>query len=361
MERNVIAGLVVVFLALTIIAFLFNRAADVVVRSQQMISHTYAVKAQLERVMSLVVDAETGGRGYVITGQDNYLEPYQRARGQIDQELATLEALANDNSTQRERLQQLKPKIREKLEIVKGAIDEHRANPSGSYVVRGSRGKEVMDEIRALIAQMSRDEDILLDARRLDARSSADDARLTFAIATFIALTLVALMGWVLIRSLAERRRHEAALENEQEWLETTLSSIGDAVIATDEKGGVRFLNRVAEDLTGWRATEAVGQQANEVFQVVNEQTRQPVESLIDVAIREGKPLELTNHTLLLKRDGSEAAIDHSGAPIRDTKGRIIGAVLVFRDTTARRQSEIEKERLASLRNLLLESTGEGI
>ena len=119
-----------------------------------------------------------------------------------------------------------------------------------------------------------------------------------------------------------------------------TLYAIGDAVIATDAVGCVQQMNAVAEALTGWTESEALGRSADEVFRIVNEHSRTRVESPIQRVLREGKVVGLANHTILLARDGTEHPIADSGAPIRDTDGKMTGVVLVFRDQTAERQAE---------------------
>lgn len=141
-------------------------------------------------------------------------------------------------------------------------------------------------------------------------------------------------------RVVARLRQAEASLRESAEWFSTTLRSIGDAVIATDAAGRVLFMNRTAEELTGWSGAEAVGRDVHEVFRIVNEDTRREVESPVTRVIREGIVVGLANHTLLIARDGRERAIDDSGAPIRDERGELRGVVLVFQDISARRQAE---------------------
>ncbi|MEP0775592.1 MAG: PAS domain-containing protein [Acidobacteriota bacterium] len=119
-----------------------------------------------------------------------------------------------------------------------------------------------------------------------------------------------------------------------------TLMSIGDAVIATDREGRVELLNPVAEQLTGWRQEDARGRPLGEVFVIVNEDTRAPVEDPVARVLRSGKVVGLANHTLLLARDGREIPIADSGAPIRDLEGAIVGVVLVFRDQTRERAAQ---------------------
>ncbi len=123
-------------------------------------------------------------------------------------------------------------------------------------------------------------------------------------------------------RSILLARQHaEEALQKQSEWLRITLSSIGDGVISTDALGGVTFLNSVAEFLTGWPQNEAVGRPLLDVFQIINERTRQPVENPALRALREGTVVGLANHTILIARDGTERPIDDSAAPMRDAAG----------------------------------------
>ncbi len=138
-----------------------------------------------------------------------------------------------------------------------------------------------------------------------------------------------------------------------QVWFRTTLYSIGDAVITTDARGLVREMNPPAERLTGWSEAEARGRPCPEVFRIISESTRLPVESPVTRVLRDGAVVGLANHTLLVARDGTERPIADSGAPIRDDAGTIIGTVLVFRDQTAEREAE---QALRSSQARLLEA-----
>lgn len=137
-----------------------------------------------------------------------------------------------------------------------------------------------------------------------------------------------------------------AEAQQQREQLLVTLTSIGDAVIATDAQTRVRFINPVAEALTGWSAADADGRYLAEVFEIINEQTRQPVESPAAKVLREGNIAGLANHTILISRDGRETPIDDSGAPIRNADGEMTGVVLVFRDITERHAIERTRAEL---------------
>ena len=130
------------------------------------------------------------------------------------------------------------------------------------------------------------------------------------------------------------------ALRAERELLHITLGSIGDGVIVTDTEGRVTFLNGVAESLTGWSTSDATGLPLEQVFRIVNEGTRLPVENPAKRALQQGVIVGLANHTVLLSKDGTERPIDDSAAPIRGNVGAIRGAVLVFRDIEDRKKAE---------------------
>ncbi len=148
---------------------------------------------------------------------------------------------------------------------------------------------------------------------------------------------------------LLARERAEDSLRQHSEWLHVTLSSIGDAVISTDTEGRVTFMNGVAELLTGWPLGEALGQPLSDVFQIVNEYTRQPVENPALRALREGRIVELANHTILIARDGTEHPVDDSAAPMRNKSDVSVGAVLVFRDVTEAKRAEKGLAELAAI------------
>jgi PAS domain S-box-containing protein len=160
--------------------------------------------------------------------------------------------------------------------------------------------------------------------------------------------------GVVTWHDVTERRAAEAAHQAERERLRVTLQSIGDAVISTDCNANVTLLNPVAERLTGWTLAEAVGKPLVEVFRIVNEDTRDPVESPVGRVLAEGIIVGLANHTLLIARDGSELPIADAAAPIREDNGAISGVVLVFRDQTVERDAERALRRShAGLRSVI--------
>ena len=176
---------------------------------------------------------------------------------------------------------------------------------------------------------------------------------------TFCLLGLI----WTTARSVNEtddrrRRADDALRESEKRWA-TTIASIGDAVIATDVEGKIEFMNATAEGLTGWTLREASMRPATGVFNIINEQTRKQVESPITKVLREGMVVGLANHTILIRKDGTELPIDDSGAPIRDDDGKTMGVVLVFRDITEQKRAEESVKRSVERLDIISDTAGQ--
>ncbi len=204
---------------------------------------------------------------------------------------------------------------------------EHEGTPYfGSYVILETNGWGVVVETPMSV--------ILAESNVLAGRLLSVNVVL-FVIALAVSLVFTQ-------QITAERKRVEQALQESEQWLSTTLRSIGDAVIATDAQGLVTLVNPVAEDLTGWDEAEAADRPLEEVFNIVNEQTGERAENPVVRALREGVVVGLANHTVLIAKDGTKRPIDDSGAPMRDEEGNIIGTVMVFRDITERRRAEEE-------------------
>jgi diguanylate cyclase (GGDEF)-like protein/PAS domain S-box-containing protein len=150
------------------------------------------------------------------------------------------------------------------------------------------------------------------------------------------------------LRSLLDHKATEEPLFDQKERAEITLNSIGDAVISTDLSGHVIYFNTAAERMTGWRLEEAAGQPLDHVLRIVDGVTRQASQNPMDLAIRLNETVGLTSNCVLIRRDGSECAIEDSAAPIHDRRGQVIGAVMVFHDVSAARATSLQLSHLAA-------------
>ena len=179
---------------------------------------------------------------------------------------------------------------------------------------------------------------------------AASDATAPAQLVTFLlAGVLISFLAESLHKARRETEESEAHERERREELRVTLASIGDAVITTDALCRVTFMNKVAELLTGWKHEEASGRALEEVFHIVNEQTREQAENPAQKVVEKGIIMGLANHTVLISKDGVERPIDDSAAPIRDKDNRLAGVVLIFRDISERRRSELALAQLGAI------------
>ena len=317
--------------------------------------HSRALLQQIEQTLSSIKDAETGQRGFVITGNPEYLEVYSAAVAALPGQLNELRGLAANDPAQRVRVATLNDLIAEKLSELKEtvALRQNEGFKAALSEVETNRGKHTMDDIRKIGADLQNEVYTGLTRGIRERQQQGDRTRVTTAFGAAVLFAFLLLATFDIGRATAERDRLivDLGVANDRttasrDLLHTTLTSIGDAVIATDEAGRVTFMNGVAEQLTGWTQAQAQGMPLQNVLAIVNEETRRPVESPVDKALREGVIVGLANHTVLISRDGGELPIDDSAAPIRNAQGKVIGVVLVFRDVTERQKSEQQLHRL---------------
>jgi PAS domain S-box-containing protein len=164
--------------------------------------------------------------------------------------------------------------------------------------------------------------------------SSILNAYKTISFSVMLTYPIITLVIGKILLDQEENKNSYEKIKSEETLLRTTLYSIGDGVITTDVKGNVQKLNTIAEKLTGWTEAECKGKPLEEIFKIINEETRLKVENPVEKVLREGKIVGLANHTMLISKDGTEIPIADSGAPIIAEDGKIIGVVLVFRDQT---------------------------
>ncbi|HTU68616.1 MAG TPA: CHASE3 domain-containing protein [Steroidobacteraceae bacterium] len=335
-SRSVV-GIAVGISSLVLVAagFIAYRAVGRLASTSDAVVRAKELELSLERLLSTIRDAETGQRGYLLSGSEEYLAPYDEALAELESRLSTVEARAKARDIPDEEMRNLRALVTRKLGELARTIELNRngRRDEALRILRSDEGKAAMDSIRGLIGARA-------DAERANVekliRGESEALRQTIranVAVSVLAIALMIVLAWVV-------KRDSARLRHSEERLATTLRSIGDAVIATDERGLVTLTNPVAEELTGWTLADARGRPLDEVFRIVNEQTRATVESPVTKVLRVGGIVGLANHTVLIGRDGQEVAIEDSGAPILDADGAITGVVLVFRDATEERAAQ---------------------
>jgi PAS domain S-box-containing protein len=315
--------------------------------------------SQATLVAKLVVDEESGLRGYETTGDSRFLQPFIDAESHVQEEIQNLDNMTGSDADQRNDIVDLREEHQTWRDgFALPVIGQIRGGGKVNDVDLNLHGKVLMDAVRRDL------NDIIHKAEDNRARRIARwhrQVHTMLLVLLFLALGMGILIGLFTRNRLhsvsaAYRtsleilgRRAEELFQSEQQ-LRTTLDSIGDGVITCDADGHVQMMNPVARELTGWSQADAAQQPLEKVFCIVNEMSREPVETPVAKVKRLKRIVGMANHTVLIRKDGTELNIADSGAPIRDQKGETIGIVLVFRDITMERKTQdtlIANEKLA--------------
>ncbi len=320
--------------------------------------HNFEIISKADGLLSDLTDAETGQRGYLLTGDMVYLQPYLAVRDSVVGDFNTLHKLTKISKAS-QHLATTAPLITAKMAELAYLIELRQANKIDlikAELVKG-RGKRLMDAIRDEIHEFKKIEQTDLNENDTAVQTSMQ-RMFSIIIATSLIWSLFALafiyfrirqsqqqiknlvhletQHLLRVQEASNSRLHQLnlTLQASEEKLKVTLNSIGDAVITTDAEARVTLLNPLAEELTGWEQSLAIGRPIADVFSIINKETRLP--SLIPVmeTLLHGTIQGLANHTVLIGLDGQECDIADSCAPILDSNEKIIGAVLVFRNVT---------------------------
>ncbi|HSD39066.1 MAG TPA: PAS domain S-box protein [Rhodocyclaceae bacterium] len=383
--QKIIAPLIVVALLVVLVVAASFWAFKQTATAAEGRTQTYAVISDANALLSELKDAETGQRGYLLSGDDAFLEPYMLVRDKISSHLKELHARTT-LPTARTHLETLRPLVDARMEILATLIEMRREQGVlSTQVLLGMReGRRIMDAIRGEMNAY-----ILLEQGELaddDAQFQAKMRNLFVIIAAASAFILLFAMSiaQLIYREAQHRRKQQAHLETQhmlqveeemnrklreanttlqlsEEKLAVTLNSIGDAVMATDAEGFVTLLNPLAERLTGWTQEAAQGHSVDEVFNIIDMESRSPSTVLVRDTLTHGTIQGPTNHTTLIARDGAEYGIAHSYAPIRDRDGAVVGAVVVFRDVSSEFEAQAALRDSASLIQTILNTVVDGI
>jgi PAS domain S-box-containing protein len=315
--------------------------------------------SQATLVAKLVVDEESGLRGYETTGDPQFLQPFTDAESHVQEEIQNLDDMAGADADQKHDLVDLREEHQTWRDgFALPVIGQVRGGGKASDVDLNLHGKVLMDDVRRDL------NDII---HKAEDNRSRRIARWHRQVHTMLLVLLLLALGMGLLIGLFTRNRlhavsvaYQTSLEilghraeelfQSEQQLRTTLDSIGDGVITCDAEGRVQMMNPVARELTGWSQSEANGQPLEKIFRIVNETSREPVETPVSKVKRLKRIVGMANHTILIRKDGTELNIADSGAPIRDQKGETMGIVLVFRDITMERKTQdalIANEKLA--------------
>ena len=432
---------------LLIVSLTFRSFAQIEAAAEARMN-TVTLMNHADNLLSALKDAETGQRGYLLTGDDTFLRPYLAVRDSVSDQLKELRGRTLIPASQTH-LDKLLPLMDAKMAEMAHNILLRKSGDMNAVTaaVSSGQGKKLMDLIRAELRSFTQLEQDVLAQREAAFRTSMRNLFAVIAVASLILLLLALAFAYLIYKKSEQRLKDVVHLETErllkiqedtntqlqlanddlqvsqerterlvneleifqielegqntnlqrsQHELETqqielelqndelrlsresasqletilrdseeriavTLNSIGDGVISTDDEARVMCLNPVAEQLTGWTQAEALGKPIDEIFRIVNKDTRLPAPIPIMKAILLGKTQGLANHTVLIGRDGTEYDIADSCAPIRNYADLIVGAVLVFRDVTEEYAVQQSLSDGAALMRAILNTVVDGI
>src|SRR5205823_1822228 len=339
------------------------------------VEHTHEVLSSLELLLAAATDCETAERGYVITGDESYLEPYREAAAVIDSRTRRLRELTADNRAQQRRLDSVAALVTERLAVLRAVIelrkDQGFAAAQGEILT--GKGRQFHDRIRRLIGQMEDTETSLLQEREQRANHSSILAQAVIIGGGLLACGLVGLALFAIRRDFAGRTRAERALRDARDRLElrvrqrtaelekagetkarlaSIIESSDDAIASKNLDGIITSWNRGAERLFGYSAQEAVGQP----MAMLIPPERASEEPTILAGIARG---ETTDHfeTVRVGKDGHKIDVSVSISPLRDSQGRITGASKIARDITDRKLAQVKVQAQLARLHLLHQIT----
>ena len=332
LERRIQIGFGIAVAIIVAVGAAALRSTEATVSSARWVAHTLQVRAELEAGFADLIEAETGVRGYVITGDTTYLAPYHSARTTLHSRLAGLRDLTADNPAQQRRLDSLETLVATRLERLQWTIETRRTGgpAAAGPAVIGGRGKELIQRMHEVITRMEDDEGQLLAQRSATLQAKARLARLAAWTGALVALALAGLASVLVGREMAGRRFAE-------ERLRLLVGSVRDyAIYMVDPAGYVRSWNAGAERIKGYTPPEILGQHFARFFTPEDVAAGRPAAVLHDAAA-EGRYEE---ENWRVRKDGSRFWADVVITSVRDDRGALLGFAKVTRDLTERKRAE---------------------
>ena len=370
-ERHVRLGFAFALACLVVIAVVSYLSVRRLHENAALVDHTHEVLSSLELLLSATTDSETAERGYVITGDESYLEPYRQAGAVIEDQIKRLRALIADNSGQQRRLDSTVALVTDRLANLRRVIDLRRNQgfAAAQAEILTGNGKQFHDQLRRLVAEMEKTQTSFLQEREQRADRSASMAQVIILGGGILACGIVALALVAIRRGFAGRARAERLLRESRDQLElrvrqrtaelekagendsrlaSIVASSDDAIASKDMQGIITSWNPGAEHLFGYSAQEAVGRPM--AMLIPPERSDEEPEILARVARGEA-----TDHfeTVRIGKDGRKIDVSVTISPIRDRHGRIVGASTIARDITDRKRGEIKVQAQLARLNLL--------
>ncbi|MEH2313026.1 MAG: response regulator [Nostoc sp.] len=343
--KRVAGGFGLASAILVLIGVISYQNTRLLIDSKNQVQETQEKINKLEELLSDMKDAETGQRGYILTGQESYLEPYQAVVGNIDQKVAELKDLIVDQPSQQKQFATLESLIAAKLAILKQTIylRQNQGFDAALQVIQTNQGKYLMDNIRKVIHEIENQDKRLLQQQSQAAKASANKTLLTLAIAIFLSFLILGIVYYLISREVKERKLTEETLNQERNFISAVLDTASALVIVLDTQGQIVRFNQACEQTTGYSFDEVRGRYFWNLF-LLPEQVEE-VKAVFE-QLRSGEgPKEYENYWVA--KDGSRRLIAWANTTLQDYQGHVeyivttgIDITDVFEDLRLRKLAE---------------------
>lgn len=343
-EKKIAAGFALMLASLLAVGFISYRNTRKLIRDSNLVAHSHEVLDKLEGTLSAIKDAETGQRGYIITGDEEYLKPYTAALPAINQHIERLKELTITDTEQPRFLAELERQIADHLQLMAKVIELRRIGgfAAAERSVSTGRGRRMMDNIRNTAAEMSRRENALLERRRIESNASARSTTITLAIFGTLLLGFLPAGYFIVKRDIKKRWRAEEALRESEERSKYLIEHANELIYRTDDRGNLMFVNPTCVEILGFSEEELVGRH---YLSLVKEEFREATEKYYVRQLVKKIPnayLEIP----VISKDGREIWLGQNSQLVLE-QGRVVGFQAIARDITERKRAIEELESLS--------------
>ena len=311
---------------------------------QRWVTHTHHVIENLDAVLTDVLDAETGERGYIVTGDDAYLQPYEISLRRVSQDVGRIRSLTADNPRQQSSLERLGPVVAAKLNVLQSGIEARKRDgmAAGADAVRGGTGKQLMDQLRTVVDAMKQEEQRLLQERLEAVAGSSQYAKETIVFGYLSAFFFLLGAGWLIYEEMRRRELAEEELRRSEEQVRLLVSSVTDfAIFMLDPKGHVISWNGGAERLKGYSALEILGQHFSRFYSREDIERGKP-DLELKIAAERGR---VEDEGWRVRKDGSRFWANVIITALRDEAGNLRGFGKVMRGVSETNRNEVDALR----------------
>jgi diguanylate cyclase (GGDEF)-like protein/PAS domain S-box-containing protein len=343
-EKKIAVGFALMLAILLAVGFISYRNTRKLIRDSNLVAHSHEVLDEIDGTLSAIKDAETGQRGYIITGDEEYLKPYTAALPAINQHIERLKQLTITDSAQPSRLAELEREISDRLKLMSEGIELRKTHgfDTAQRLIATGRGKRMMDEIRNTVAGMSERETALLERRRVESNASARSTTITLVILGAMLLGFLPAGYLIIKRDIKKRRQAEEALRESEERSKYLIEHANELIYRTDERGNLIFVNPTCVETLGFSEEQLVGRH---YLSLVKEEAREATEKFYVRQLVKKIPnayLEIP----VIARDGKETWLGQNSQLVLE-QGRVVGFQAIARDITERKRALEELENLS--------------